>query len=152
MPKKTKFGKMTNEDKINYFTATFEPLTLPVFETEVKSKTLEYIDNIFMATEAIKFADQTLSRTQGVHVDLDLTHEPVDGPSFAWTNDPHPPRPLAAAVTVHTTPASLWNRFPRFCSGLNLTDKDIASAKLRSDIWVVRLMEQIFDDATEECR
>jgi hypothetical protein len=150
MPKKTKFGKMTDDDKINYFTATFEPLTLPVFETEVKSKTLEYIDNIFMATEAIKFADQTLSRTHGEHVYLDVTHEP-EGGRLAWTTDPHPPRPLAAA-TVHTTPASLRNRFPRFCSCLNLTDKDIASATLRSDRWVVRLMEQIFDDANEECR
>ena len=62
------------------------------------------------------------------------------------------PVDLDSIVSEHTvTVSSLTLMYPRFCSKLGLTEKDLSATQHRSDIWTIRLMEQIYDEAMGEC-
>jgi hypothetical protein len=46
--------------------------------------------------------------------------------------------------------SSLIKRFPRFCEGLNFNENS-GSYKLRSDLWLVRIIEESYDAVSCEC-
>jgi hypothetical protein len=46
--------------------------------------------------------------------------------------------------------SSLVKRFPRFCEGLSF-NQNSGSYKLRSDLWLVRIIEEAYDAVTSEC-
>ena len=46
---------------------------------------------------------------------------------------------------------SLLKKYPRFFQSISISNKDISAYKPRSDIWCIRLIEQIYDEATIEC-
>jgi hypothetical protein len=86
-----------------------------------KTITLPYADNYLLVEESLRMIN-----------DWSTQNRDPDANDFA------------------TSISALTKRYPRFCEGLNF-NQDRARYKLRSDLWLVRIIEESYDAAASEC-
>ncbi len=88
-----------------------------------KTVSLPYADNYLIVEESVRIVNEWSPDRREEMMENLLTQSPV---------------------------VAMKRRYPRFCEGMNFSD-DIRDYKIRSDLWLVRLIEECYDATSAEC-
>jgi hypothetical protein len=135
-------------------------------DSAVRAKTLPYVESVMKIRAAVAVLEgfrSDPSRVQGASepkealfsktMPLD-SKESFDSSQNAGQSSDISLPPDAIARTskaYHISAQSLKRKYPRFTANLYITDALVAEAETtpRSDIWLVNMMEQCYDEAVE---
>ena len=106
-------------------------------EAAYKTISLPYIDSVMIVQESIQLLDKLEEKET-------VKQKP---PSLFRLASYNTVAKLSSLPTTFISVEYLRKRYPRFCLQLKLKDFDAAVAAPKSDIWIVRLMEECYDDA-----
>lgn len=133
-------------------------------EMREKSLLMPYNDTLIMVEEKVKLVTQWTQVESGsehksnrsVESGSSSEHKSnnqLESPPHASDDGPLPPpkkvnkRSTAPGITMQ----KLARRYPRLCSVLKLDGVDLSRAKLRSNVWMHKFMEECYDEAFSFC-
>ena len=136
-------------------------------EFATKKVLVPYADNYFLVEESLRFLNEwsphkkdSLASTTPISVGVGgvVTKSSSPGMLLSSTSSPSLSFPLSKPQSntqskqqqQSTVITMMKRRYPRFCEGL-LFDEDPKSYKVRSDLWLVRIIEEIYDSSFSEC-
>ncbi len=145
--KKVKLG-LSVDERLDYYTATFEPLKYPKDETTIKDIVAPYYETVASVKEEFKRISEAEIFLEYNPIAIDLSK--VDNGNSGQN--------LVAALKAQAkmeafalSPETFIKRYPRFCGKANFTQAEISCAKQRSDVWFVRFIEVCYDEVLNEC-
>lgn len=129
-------------------------------EIATKKVLVPYIDNYLLVEESINYLnewskqrnDVLLSSKSTSALQLSSSLLLTTSPSLRTTTKFNKNENIQQIYSYpsQSTISLMKRRYPRFCEGL-IFDDDPRSYKVRSDLWLIRIIEEIYDSSFSEC-